>query len=215
MEYLIAAGGTIDEEFAVELIKQRGYEVIIAADSGMDFFYKANIMPDVIVGDFDSVGNEALTYFQNQEQMDIHMLKAEKDDTDTEYAIRFAISKGATKITILGGIGSRMDHVLGNISLLGIGLQNKVSIEILDSHNKIRMIDSKLSIDKDKQYGKFLSVIPISEKVKGLTISGVKYPLDNYEMSRFNTLGISNEIVDDVATISLKKGIVLVVESKD
>lgn len=215
MKYLIVAGGTVDEQFAVDIIKNGGYEVIIAVDSGMDFCYKSDIMPDVIVGDFDSVGSEALEFFLGQEQMDVHRLNPEKDDTDTEYALRFAIGRGATKITVLGGTGSRLDHVIGNVVLLGAGLEKNVSIELLDTHNKIKMINSSLSIRKDERFGKYLSVIPIGGKANGVTITGVKYPLDNYDMHGFNTLGISNEIVDDEATITVKNGIVLVVESRD
>ena len=215
MKYLIVAGGTVDEQFAVDIIKNGGYEVIIAVDAGMDFFYKNRIMPDVIVGDFDSVEQEALEFFQGQEQMDIHRLNPEKDDTDTEYALRFAIGRGATKITVLGGTGSRLDHVIGNVVLLGAGLEKNVSIELLDTHNKIKMVNSSLSIRKDERFGKYLSVIPITGKVDGVTITGVKYPLDNYDMHGFNTLGISNEIVDDEAAITVRNGIVLVIESRD
>ena len=215
MKYLIVAGGTVDEQFAVDIIKNGGYEVIIAVDAGMDFFYKSRIMPDVIVGDFDSVEQEALEFFQGQEQMDIHRLNPEKDDTDTEYALRFAIGRGATKITVLGGTGSRLDHVIGNVVLLGVGLEKNVSIELLDTHNKIKILNSNLSIRKDERFGKYLSVIPITGKVDGVTITGVKYPLDNYDMHGFNTLGISNEIVDDEAAITVRNGIVLVVESRD
>lgn len=215
MKYLIVAGGTVDEQFAVDIIKNGGYEVIIAVDAGMDFFYKSRIMPDVIVGDFDSVEEEALEFFQGQEQMDIHRLNPEKDDTDTEYALRFAIGRGATKITVLGGTGSRLDHVIGNVVLLGVGLEKNVSIELLDTHNKIKMTNSSLSIRKDERFGKYLSVIPVAGDADGVTITGVKYPLDNYDMHGFNTLGISNEIVDDEASITVKNGIVLVIESRD
>lgn len=215
MKYLIVTGGALDEKFVVDVIKNGGYEVIIAVDSGMDFCYNSNIMPDVIVGDFDSVGIEALNFFQSQEQMDIHKLNPEKDDTDTEYALRFAIERGATRVTVLGGTGSRIDHVLGNISMLGVGMENNVFVELLDAHNKIRMINSSLTIKKEECFGKYVSICPISEKVVGVTITGVKYPLDNYDMYGFNTLGISNEIVDDEATISIKDGILLVIESND
>ena len=215
MKYLIVAGGTVDEQFAVDIIKNGGYEVIIAVDAGMDFCYKSRIMPDVIVGDFDSVEQEALEFFLGQEQMDIHRLNTEKDDTDTEYALRFSIGRGATKITVLGGTGSRLDHVIGNVVLLGAGLEKNVSIELLDTHNKIKMVNSSLSIRKDERFGKYLSVIPITGKVDGVTITGVKYPLDNYDMHGFNTLGISNEIVDDEAAITVRNGIVLVIESRD
>ena len=153
MKYLIVAGGTVDEQFAVDIIKNGGYEVIIAVDAVMDFCYKSRIMPDVIVGDFDSVEQEALEFFLGQEQMDIHRLNPEKDDTDTEYALRFAIGRGATKITVLGGTGSRLDHVIGNVVLLGAGLEKNVSIENKNrTHYKNSMNKSSKSGGKSNTY---------------------------------------------------------------
>ena len=105
--------------------------------------------------------------------------------------------------------------MLGNISLLGIGLEEDVRMELLDANNRIRMTDHSVVLKKKQQYGKYLSLLPYSEKVTGVTLKGVKYPLDNYTMGGFNSLGISNEIVDAEASIELKSGRLLVIESRD
>ncbi|MCM1106698.1 MAG: thiamine diphosphokinase [Blautia sp.] len=215
MKYLIVTGGEIPDEFAAKVVMMGGFEVIMAADIGMEFLYRAKIQPDIIVGDFDSADPEILDYFRSQEQIDICMLPSEKDDTDTEFAIREAISRGAKEITILGATGTRLDHVLGNIALLGIGLESDVRIELLDPHNRIRMIDKPFTLRKDEQYGKYLSLISFSDQVTGVSITGVKYPLSDYTMGGFNSLGVSNEIVDEEAKISLTSGRLLVVESRD
>ena len=91
MKYLIVCGGEIDGDFAERLIMGSGFEVIIAADRGMDFLYEHKITPDIIVGDFDSVKNEALSYFKEKGMSDIHALNPEKDDTDS-YPKKDAIS---------------------------------------------------------------------------------------------------------------------------
>lgn len=215
MNFLVVTGGNTDYEFACDLIKKSGYEVIIAADSGMNFLYKNNIMPDVVVGDFDSVDKEALEYFRAFENIEIQMLNPEKDDTDTEYAIRYAISKGADSITLIGATGTRLDHVMANICLLGIGFEENVEIEIIDKNNRIRLMNHSFSIEKNKQFGKYISLIPFEKVVKGVTLKGMKYNLDDYDMGGYNSLGVSNEIVDDVAEISFKEGVMLVIESKD
>ena len=215
MNYLIVSGGQTDRDFAYKVIKNGGFEVIIAADSGMDFLHSIEITPDVIVGDFDSADKDILEYYRQLEMVDIIMLNPEKDETDTESAIRFAIQNGADCITILGGTGSRIDHMLGNVCLLGIGLEERIDIFLLDKNNKIRMIDKELSIEKEKQFGKYVSLIPFGGNVEGLTLKGMKYPLDNYNMGGFNSLGISNEIVDDTALITFEKGVLLVIESRD
>lgn len=215
MDCLIVSGGNTSDAFATEIIKNGGYEIIIAADSGMEFLYRVGIKPDIIVGDFDSVDSSILDYYREQEHIEICMLNQEKDDTDTEYAIREAIGRGASGITILGGTGTRLDHVMGNIALLGIGLEEGVDIELLDPYNRIRMFNRSVTIAKKDQYGKYISVIPYSDSVKNVTITGMKYPLTNCMMGGFNSLGVSNEITQEEASISFEEGIILLIESHD
>ena len=214
MKYLIVCGGEIDGDFAVRLIMSSGFEVIIAADRGMDFLYEHKITPDIIVGDFDSVKNEALSYFKEKGMSDIHVLNPEKDDTDSECALQIALDHGADHIIIIGATGTRIDHVLGNISLLGKAMSEGKMAELLDTHNRIRMIDNELEIEKNKQYGKYVSIIPVCKNNK-ITLEGFKYPLKDYTFEGFNTLGISNEIVDDIAKITVNEGQYIVIESKD
>ena len=214
MKYLIVCGGEIDGDFAERLIMSSGFEVIIAADRGMDFLYEHKITPDIIVGDFDSVKNEALSYFKEKGMSDIHVLNPEKDDTDSECALQIALDHGADHIIIIGATGTRIDHVLGNISLLGKAMSEGKMAELLDTHNRIRMINNELEIEKNKQYGKNVSIIPVCKNNK-ITLEGFKYPLKDYTFEGFNTLGISNEIVDDIAKITVNEGQYIVIESKD
>ena len=214
MKYLIVCGGEIDGDFAERLILSSGFEVIIAADRGMDFLYEHKITPDIIVGDFDSVKNEALSYFKEKGMSDIHVLNPEKDDTDSECALQIALDHGADHIIIIGATGTRIDHVLGNISLLGKAMSEGKMAELLDTHNRIRMINNELEIEKNKQYGKYVSIIPVCKNNK-ITLEGFKYPLKDYTFEGFNTLGISNEIVDDIAKITVNEGQYIVIESKD
>ena len=156
-----------------------------------------------------------MEFFKKKNDIEWTKLNPMKDDTDTEAAIRLAIEKGAQSITLLGATGSRIDHVLANIELLGIGLRQKVQMQIVDAHNRVRMIDSGLTIKRDEQFGKFVSLIPYSMRVEGVCLEGFKYPLDNYCMSKFNSLGISNEITEAEARISFSDGIMVVVEAVD
>lgn len=212
---VVISGGKIEDDFACEILRQQSPAVIIAADSGMEFLYRNSIRPDVIVGDFDSVHSEALSYFRQQSGIRFHELIPEKDDTDTESAIRLAISMGAEEIILLGGTGSRMDHVLGNIELLGIGMNAKVPITMLDSHNRIRMIRQNMTLQRDGQFGKYVSLIPYTEQVEHVYLRGFKYPLEDYCLRGFCSIGVSNEIVEKEAEIAFDGGILLVIESKD
>ena len=203
---IIVVGGHINDIFAKEFIEKERPELCIAADSGMNFFYRNKLTPDWIIGDFDSASSEALDYFGGQ---------SVKDDTDTESAIRKAIALGAEKITLLGATGTRIDHLLGNIELLGIGLQNHIPIQIVDERNRIRMIGAGITLEKEKQFGKFVSLIPYTNIVKGLTLTGFKYPLDHYDFKGFCSLGVSNEIIAESAEIAFEEGILIVIEARD
>lgn len=214
-KFMIISGGTIEDGFAYEVIQKEQPEMIIAADAGMGFLYRKQIKPDVIVGDFDSVEPEVLAYFKAESDIEIQKLNPVKDDTDTEYAIRLAISRGAEQITILGGTGSRLDHVLGNIELLGIGMEAGVPLILLDAHNRIRMTKTGMTIRKEEQFGKYVSLLPYSEEVTHLYLKGFKYPLSDACLKGFSSLGISNEIEAEKGKIDFDEGILIVVESKD
>ena len=216
--------------FALEWLQKNKYDLLIAADSGMEFLFRHQIMPDIIAGDFDSVGNEAYEYFakdcdlkdapckeaeRNDKTPEILRLNPIKDDTDTEFVIREAIRRGATSITVLGGTGTRLDHVLGNVHLLGIGLKCDVKIELVDAHNRIRMVSKELVLGKETQFGDFVSILPFAGDAKGVTLKGFKYPLEKAVVQSFSSLGISNEIVEEEAVVQVEEGVLLVIESRD
>ena len=215
MKCVIISGGHIEDAFALEWLQKNKYDCLIAADSGMDFLYRNDIVPDVIAGDFDSVASESLEHFSRIDAVEMLRLNPIKDDTDTEFVIREAIRRGAKEITVLGATGTRLDHVLANVNLLGIGLKENVSIALVDAHNRIRMISDRLEIKKDEQFGSFVSILPVKGDAKGVTLEGMKYPLENAYVACFSSLGVSNEITAERATISVKQGVLSVIESRD
>ena len=229
MKVVIISGGHIEDDFVLEWLQENKYELLIAADSGMEFLFRNQLVPDVIAGDFDSVGQEAYEHFvgegmedascegtwKKDKKTEILRLNPIKDDTDTEFVIREAIRRGATSITVLGGTGTRLDHVMGNVHLLGIGLGCNVEIELVDAHNRVRMISSELVLEREKQFGDFVSILPFAGDAKGVTLKGFKYPLDKAVVKSFSSLGISNEIVEDKAVVQVEEGVLLVIESRD
>jgi len=215
MRYVIISGGHIDDEFALNYLNENKYDCMIAADSGMNFLHRNGIVPDVIAGDFDSVASDSLAYFQGLNEVQVLKLNPIKDDTDTEFVIREAIRRGAKEITVLGATGTRLDHVLANVNLLGIGLEENVSIALVDAHNRIRLISDRLEIKKDQQFGSFVSILPVKGDANGVTLEGMKYPLENAYVACFSSLGVSNEITAETARISVKQGVLLVIESRE
>ena len=204
---LIISGGSISDEFAVTWMESYAPDYIIVADAGMEFMRRIGKRPNMIIGDFDSVESQTFAYFKEQPGIVWKKLNPVKDDTDTEFAIRQAIALGAKELTVLGGTGSRLDHVLGNISLLGIGLQEQVEMQLIDANNRIRMIDKPIQMRKAEQFGTYVSLLPYHGDVEHLYLRGFKYPLTDFHLKPFNSLGISNEIVEDLAEISFEKGI--------
>ncbi len=215
MKLLILTGGRIEDSFAAEYIKTYQPEYIIAADAGMEYCRKREIVPDCVVGDFDSVTPETMEYFHRQPQIIWKHYRPEKDETDTELAISTALEHQASEIHILGATGTRLDHVIGNIQLLYKAMIRDIPAYIVDANNRICLIDGKKKLKKEEQYGMYVSILPLTTIVEKITLTGFKYPLDQATLYSSNTLGVSNEIVADTGVIEFEEGIAILIESKD
>lgn len=210
----ILAGGSMSLPFLEEQFKAYPDHVIIAADRGLESCVALGITPDFVIGDFDSLDPKVKEKFLSYEE-NVTRLNPVKDDTDTEAALHLAFEKTAGDIFILGGTGTRLDHVLGNISILAQGLARGRRVQLLDEHNRIRVADQPLTIKKKEQFGKYVSLLPLTTEVSGLTLEGMAYPLYQYTLRSDTSIGISNEIRDEEAKISFDQGILIVVESRD
>ena len=188
---------------------------VIAGDRGLEVLYQLKIIPNHVVGDFDSVSPEILEFYKKQPKIIFHTYNAEKDNTDTDIALKLAIQIKSSEITILGALGKRMDHAIANIHILKDALGANIPCQILDEHNRIYLVNTEKTLEKDKVYGKYISLIPLTSTVEGLTLKGFKYPLNKYNLPIGISLGISNEIIEDIAHIEMEKGILIVIESKD
>ncbi len=211
---LIITGGRTDEEFLIGLINEEKFTLIITADSGLMLADRLKIVPDFIVGDFDSVPEAILDQYRNQ-STPIQTFPKEKDKTDTQLAIELALMHTPSSITIVGATGSRMDHTLANIHLLLLPLQRKVEAAIVDRNNKLYLKQESFFIQKTGQFGDYVSLLPFGEAVKGLTLKGFYYPLNNVILTAGSSIGISNEIVAEKAKVEFNQGILLVMETRD
>ena len=173
------------------------------------------IKPDLIVGDFDSAKPEILSFFRGKSEIQFLEFQPEKDETDTELALRLAISLAPDEICVLGATGNRVDHVLGNIQLLCKPLAHHIPCMLVDPTNRIRLVDKQLTMQKADQFGTYVSLLPLTTQAEGVTLEGFKYPLKEYCMTSDNSLGVSNEITEETARITVKKGILIMIESKD
>lgn len=212
---LVISGGAIEASFMLKYIEEQQFDHIIAADSGMEFLYRCGKKPDMIVGDFDSVDPAVLEAYRKMDGIEWKVLRPEKDDTDTESAVQTAAELGAEEIHIVGGTGSRLDHMLANVYLLGLLREEGISAYLVDAHNRVQVIDQRTVIKRETQYGKYVSLLPFMGAVEGITLKGMKYPLEDYTLDHCHSIGISNEITGEQAEIEFRTGRLVVIESKD
>ncbi len=211
MKCLIVSNGTIkDYERLNDEFKQHQY--IISVDGGTRHLCKIDKIPHVIIGDLDSISEEMIRYFQKQ-NVQFYKFPSRKDFTDTELAIKYAVSKKASEITIVGGIGTRLDHTLANIALLIPILDKGIKARILNEYNEIIAIDKHIELEG--KIGEYLSILPYGTEVEGVTLTGLEYPLYNKKVHIGDSIGVSNRFIEPKATISIKKGYLLVIRSKD
>ncbi len=211
---LIITGGRTDEEFLHRFMEQEQFHMVIAADSGLSVADRLQLQLDYIVGDFDSVPEEILNRYSGK-AIPTHRFPREKDKTDTHIAVELALMQKPTSILILGGTGSRLDHVLANIHLLLLPMQLGIPAAIVDANNKIYLKNRSFTVERAGQYGDYVSLMPFTERVSGLTLKGFKYPLDHIILEAGSSLGISNEISGDIGEVEFLEGILLVIETRD
>lgn len=213
MKTLIITGGKINKNFAKKYLKSNKYDIIIAVDKGLETIDYLKLQPQYVLGDFDSVNTKILEKYKKQ-NIKIIKLNPEKDLTDTHTAIDLALEIKSTEITILGAIGTRLDHTMANIHILKQALDKNIKAKIVNEKNEIELIDKEIIIKKDDNY-KYVSIIPLTTNVTGITIEGMKYIINDYTLSIGDSLGVSNEQIDKDAKISIKIGILVVIKSKD
>ena len=207
MKAFIYTGGEIFPENITE--KAKAGDLKIAADGGYKNAMRLVERVDIILGDFDS-----LDKYTADKDTEIIKVPAEKDFTDTQLAVETAISRGADEIVIIGGLSGRLDHTMSNISILEDLSTRRVHALITDGNNRIRFVNSTSTLIAKSKY-KYVSILLASEKAKGVSAEGCKYPLKNAKLERNMQYAISNEIDGNCALISVRKGALYIIESRD
>lgn len=211
---LIVSGGDVDERFLTDVYETNKFNYIIAVDGGLRILDRLEIIPNYIIGDFDSIDKTILNKYINNKNIPIKKLNPEKDYTDTHMALKLAIELNSKDITVFGAIGSRIDHTIANIHILRETLKNNIKCKIIDNKNEIQLIDRKTKLELNKNY-KYISLIPFTTTAKGVTLTGFKYPLSNATLEAGQSIGVSNEQIEKTAYIDLKRGILILIKSKD
>ena len=241
IDTIIVSGGDIQSDFALYFLKKNiekaGRENIrlIAADRGLEFFLDYLILPDVVIGDFDSLSEDGKNFLEMQNEdipyggmlewklqkgegkvVEVVRLRPEKDDSDTQSAMNYAIQNGAKEIVILGVTGNRVDHLMANFGLLILAQKQDTELALADRYNYMKLIPSGTILKKTEQFGKYVSFFPLGGDVTGLTLEGFKYPLDKYHLTTADSgLTVSNEISEEYAKVTYESGTLLMIMSRD
>ncbi|WP_446899467.1 thiamine diphosphokinase [Clostridium sp. LBM24168] len=211
MKVTIVSGGNAP---SLNLLRNelKSSSFLICADGGGNCLYKYNIKPDYLIGDFDSISNEALNFLKNSGTK-ISKYPVKKDFTDTEAVFNKALELNANEITFLGCTGNRLDHLMGNIGMLKKSLEHGIKAYIKDENNSIEIMN-KSSVIGGKR-GEVFSLYAYCDIVENLSIIGAKYELNNYNLALGDSRTVSNEFLDDEVRILFKSGLILLFRSKD
>lgn len=214
---LIVTGGKLDLAFAQSFLEKESFDKVIAVDAGLEAAEALGLVPDYIVGDFDTVKSDVIGRYRQMPFIVWEQHKPEKNETDTELARSRALTLGCDRIVFLGATGGRMDHMLGNLHALYACMQKGVEAWIVDRQNRICLLDEGRTFHRRYLWGKYVSFMPYTEEVKGITLTGFKYPLHKKDIRRGEEVGlcISNELAEECANLTFDEGVLICIESCD
>lgn len=199
--YIIAAGETGE----IKINKNDG-DCIICADAGYKKALENSIVPDLVVGDFDSLGE-----IPRLENVEVH--PAEKDETDTFLALTCGIERGYKSFAVFGALGGRLDHTFANLQLLKYLAEREIECTFYSPGETVTALkNSQIEFSENEQGT--VSVFSLSDKSEGVTERGLKYSLENAVLTSSFPLGVSNEFIGKKASISVKNGVLMIVRER-
>lgn len=208
---IIGAGEIYSDERVRALLHP--CDLLICADGGVRHAVRLGLVPDLILGDFDSASPELIAELSGR-GIPVVRVPVEKDQTDTHLALDEALRRGATEILLVGGSGHRLDHTLSNLLLLP-AVPEPVEVSLADGQNIVRLLRPGRSMLVKGLPGEFLSLLPLSPEVTGVVACGVKWPLDGATLRWGISLGVSNRLEGTEATVSIDNGYLLVISAWD
>lgn len=207
------------ENIPLEFKNTTDFDFVICADRGFYYAQKLNILPNLLIGDFDSLERDI--YDSIPSSIEIFKHPKEKDYTDTLLCLQYALEQDFDELVILGGIGGRLDHSLSNIQSMAWILDEwhkqghyHKKISMLDGKNRILLIKNS-SLNLEASPGTLISLISLSEICRGISTKGLKWTLNDASLSHTMPIGISNEFIDSHCEIRVESGILLIAICRD
>lgn len=207
MRAILIANGELTDLETVRSALRPG-DLLIAADGGLRYFRALDLWPDVVIGDLDSVTPEERLAFPTA-GVRVEQFPARKDQTDLELAIRFARDSGAADVLIFGALGGRWDQSLANLLLLAHPDLQDLRLRLMDGPQTLYLARGVTEIEG--QPGDTVSLIPLTGDAQGVTTQGLDYPLTDGTLPFGATLGVSNVLTGQRATVEVREGWVMCV----
>lgn len=212
MRAVIFANGHIEDlEHAHSLLRPGDF--IIAADGGGLHCATMGIRPDALVGDMDSLPEALVVLFESGGSQ-VQRFSSDKDETDLELALLFALQRGAESLLLLGLLGGRWDMTLANLLLLAQPRFAGIPVQVVDGLDALYLLRGGETLALSGHPGDRVSVLPLNSQVNGLTYRGLAYPLQNAALPFGSPRGVSNTLLGSQAEISLTHGLVLCIHSR-
>ncbi len=207
MRWLVVTGGAASGS-ALLHEQSRLADQLIAADGAADLLCKEGIVPDVLIGDFDTASSESITALAGKGAK-IVRLPEHKNMTDTEAAVDYTLNAGAQDITILGALGLRIDHALSNIGMLLRVREAGAACRIIDEINEIETAEGFFTLSGYP--GQTVSILPMTGNLT-VTASDLEYPLQHLSLPFGSSRGVSNRMKGNTALLSISGGVALIIK---
>jgi thiamine pyrophosphokinase len=182
---------------------------VIAADSGLEHARNLGLAVDLVVGDLDSVDPDVLAAAE-QDGAAVERHPPEKDATDVELALDAAVARGARNITVVGGYGGRVDHFLANALGLAADRYAGAAVDAWIGRAYVNVVRDHVELRGAP--GSLVTLLPVGGPTRGITTTGLRYPLDDEELTPGTSRGVSNELLDDRATVTLRSGVLITIQ---
>jgi thiamine pyrophosphokinase len=209
---LVFANGDLNDGPAVRAaLDAPAPRIVIAADGGLRHALALDLVPDVVIGDMDSV-DPALLDQAEQRGAEIDRFPVDKDETDLELALLFAVRRGCESIRVVGGTGDRLDQTLGNMYLLALPALSDRDVRLV-SGKQTTWLARPGEIVIDGQPGDTLSLLPLSAEATGVETHGLKYPLRQETLVFGSARGMSNVLLEHEARLTFESGLLLIIHT--
>jgi len=213
---IIFANGELPDLDAARTLLQAG-DYLIAADGGANHLLKMGILPEIVIGDLDSVDEDTLFQLTSAE-VNIEQYSEDKDETDIELALGYAVEMRPSAILIVGGLGGRLDQTLANLSILTDPMLPKIDIRLDDGLEEVFFCRASAEkggqVEVQGRSGDTLSLIPWHGPVEGVSTEGLQWPLYGETLFPDKSRGISNVMLSESASVKIENGLLLVVHRR-